>query len=220
MTTDVGHTLASDLSNPEHGWWKTFLETIPEGYLNLLAAEEDASRIIHFHPTFIPGLLQTERYASAITPTTTLKLMSAADVATLVQVRMLRQRALLHGDRSKEFTFLLDETALRRPVGSPSIMHEQLNHLLEMAIHPTVNVVVIPLQARPHPGHLGAFMLIECDQGIDDVLCFESPLGNTLVRDQPDLVHRYRVLADQLAQSDPEGIATKQIIVSALAETM
>ncbi|HLZ08935.1 MAG TPA: Scr1 family TA system antitoxin-like transcriptional regulator, partial [Chloroflexota bacterium] len=57
-------------TGPQNGWWKDFLEIVPEGYSDLLSAEEDALRITHFHPTLVPGLLQTEAYATAITPTT------------------------------------------------------------------------------------------------------------------------------------------------------
>jgi len=61
MAPDGGAVQTPGPAGLVNGWWKTYLEVIPDGYLDLLAAEEDASRIIHFHPMFVPGLLQTER---------------------------------------------------------------------------------------------------------------------------------------------------------------
>src|SRR5690349_11900705 len=119
-----------DPALPSHGWWKTYLDTIPEGYLDLIEAEADATRIVHFHPTFVPGLLQTAEYATALCPATSLKTLTNADVTTLVRVRMLRQRSALNNSPRKELVFLLDETSLRRPVGSQEVMRNQLEHLL------------------------------------------------------------------------------------------
>jgi hypothetical protein len=192
------------------------MDVIPDGYLDLVSAEEDASRIVHFHPTFVPGLLQTERYATAVTPATALKDMIPRKAATLVQVRMLRQRAALDRSRRKRLVFLMDEACLYRPVGSAAIMHEQLLHLLEMHAHPMVSLTVVPFRAQPHPGLLGPFTILQYADGLDEVLCFEWQRGNTLVRDDPDLVRRYRDLADLLARSDPDGQTAKRLVGSAL----
>jgi hypothetical protein len=218
MVSNVGYSPTPDATRPANGWWKVYVETVPEGYLDLLAAEEDATRIVHFHPTFIPGLLQTESYATAITPATTMKSMTAAEAETLVRVRMLRQQAALDGSRPKELVFLLDETALRRPVVSPSNMREQLGRLLELADHPAVTLVVVPFAEQPHPGLLGAFILLQYASGPADVLCFEWQMGNVLIRDQPALVRRYRSLADRLAGAGRDRSTAKRLISAARTE--
>jgi len=218
MAPNSGAVQTSGSGGLANGWWKAYLETIPGGYLDLLAAEEDASRIVHFHPTFVPGLLQTESYAAAITPATTLKAITSDDARTLVHVKLSRQRAALEGSRLKELVFLMDETALRRPVGSPATMRDQLSHLLEMAEHPMVTLVVVPFGGQPHPGLLGAFMLMQYGGGLDDVLCFEWQMGNQVIRNQPGLIGRYRELAEDLAGADPDGTAARERIASALAE--
>jgi hypothetical protein len=219
MAPEAGAANSSAGSGQAHGWWKAHLETVPGGYLDLIVAEEDASRIIHFHPIFVPGLLQTEEYARAITATTLLKPMGAGDAAELVNVRMLRQRFAIHGERYKEMVFILDEASLRRPVGSPDTMRDQLTHLLGLLGNARVTLVVVPFEEQPHPGLLGAFTLLEYTTGVDAVLCFEWQLGNTVIRDRPDLVRRYRALANRLVDADPDGASAKRSISSALAAT-
>jgi Domain of unknown function (DUF5753) len=216
MAPDVGSSPTPGTISPASGWWKDFLDIVPEGYFDLLAAEEDASWIVHFHPTLVPGLLQTEAYATAITPTTSLKSMTPADVAMLVQVRMLRQRAAFDESRAKRLSFLVDETALHRTVGEPRVMRDQLIHLLDVAQRPTVSLTVIS-KAQPHPGWLGAFMLMHFGGGLPDILWFEWQLGNKVIRDQPQLVGRYRDLANQLMELDRDGATSRRLIESALA---
>jgi hypothetical protein len=164
------------------------------------------------------ALLQTADYATAVCPATSHKTLTDADVTTLVRVRMLRRRSALDGSRQKELVFLVDETALRRPVGSRATMRDQLERLLNVAEHPAVSLTVVPFQARPHAGHLGPFMLLHYGEGLDDVLCFEWQLGNRLVRDQPGLTARYRTLSADLVRADADGATTKRLIVAALNE--
>lgn len=74
----------------------------------------------------VPGLLQTEEYARAMLST---QVMATADkVEEMVAARLARQ-AILGRDRPPMFRIILDEGVLRRPVGGPKVMHEQLQHL-------------------------------------------------------------------------------------------
>jgi Domain of unknown function (DUF5753) len=70
-------------------------------------------------------------------------------------------------DGPAESTFLLDEGALRRVVGGPSLMAEQLRHIAEVAEHPNVTVRVIPFRAGPYPGLVGSssYYIIEISAG-------------------------------------------------------
>lgn len=208
MTTEVDHP---PIRRPEYGteaWWLAYRSRIPAGYFELIEAEAHAARILHYHPIFIPGLLQTQDYAAAITPATSLKELPPQDTADLVDVRMRRQRAKLDGLTTTELVFLLDETSLRRPVGRASTMRGQLDHLLGMLGRPSITLAVVPFQAQPHPGMLGAFMLLQfADPQLQDVLCFDGPLGNVVVRDQPDLAAAYGRLAERLVAAGWRGDA-------------
>lgn len=213
MTMEVTQAPVRWPESPSNGWWRAYRTRLPEGYFELIAAEADASRILHFQPIVMPGLLQTSEYAHAITPTTSLKALTADDVATLVDVRMHRQREVLDGSRRTEMVFLLDETLLRRPVGAPSTMRRQLDHLLQVIDHPAITLVVIPFHGPPHPGMLGAFMLMQyADAGIGDVISFEGQLGNVVVRDRPDLTAAYGRLAERLAAAGWRGREAAQTI--------
>jgi transcriptional regulator with XRE-family HTH domain len=182
----------------ERIWWVTN-KYLPDPYIELISAEADATRITHFHPTFVPGLLQTRAYATAITVETTLKEMPAGMAEELVEARMHRQVELFDEARSVELLALIDETALARRVGSAATMCEQLDHLVAFVDHDRVRLAIIPRGVDSHPGLLGAFMVLEYhDSRVGNVLCFDGPLGNVVIRSRPDLIAAYRALSERL----------------------
>jgi Domain of unknown function (DUF5753) len=204
------------VTSPLHlAWWRQYERSIAEPYLELIRAEANAARITHFHPIFVPGLLQTQTYATELTSTTTLKPASPDDIETLVEVRMRRQQELLHRPNPVRLIAILDEMALHRLVGSNATMRGQLDHLLQLPADGPATLVVVPTATGPHPGHLGAFTLVEYDGRADDVLCFEGQSGNVIVRDRPDLVAGYKRLASRLVGVGLRNQAAKRLVHSA-----
>jgi hypothetical protein len=180
-------------------WWQAYQSRLSTGYLELITAEAGASQVTYFNPLVVPGLLQTREYAEAITRATTLYPITDDDVQVHVDVRMRRQDNLLDASNAVQAVFVLEETSMRRPVGSRQTMHRQLDHLLSMMDHPAVTLFVIPFSSSVHPGIAGPFMLVRYpDVQLNDVLCFEGHQGSAVVRDRPDLAAAYEGLVDDL----------------------
>lgn len=96
-------------------------ERSPSWFATWRSYESQAARLRAFEPCLIPGLLQTEEYARAIISAGGLNPSDKVD--ELVSVRMERQQFLTRDD-PPECIFILDEGALRRPIGGPrSWMH-------------------------------------------------------------------------------------------------
>lgn len=74
--------------------------------------------------------------------------------------RMARQAVLARAS-APQFFAVVDEGALRRPVGEPGVMHRQLAHLLGAADQPHVTLRVVPLSAGAHVGLRGSFVILE-----------------------------------------------------------
>jgi hypothetical protein len=107
----------------------------------------------------VPGLLQTDAYARAILSTRVGA--TPEDLDEAVAARMERQQILDRSD-PPELWVLLDEAVLRRPVGSPSVMADQLAYLASAARRPHIVLQVIPLAAGAHEGMRGGpFVLAE-----------------------------------------------------------
>lgn len=123
--------------------------------------EAQARRLRSFEPLVVPGLLQTETYARAILSTR----MGATreELGDAVAGRMERQR-ILDREHPPELWVILDEAVLRRPVGGPDVMREQLARLVQAGQRPNVAIQVVPFGAGAHEGlRGGAFVVADFD---------------------------------------------------------
>lgn len=98
----------------------------------LHAIEVAATEIRAYQTSFIPGLLQSKKYAQAVfaAPMPTGEVPSRKQIEQAVRERVSRQ-AILH-DREKRFLFIVSENALRSQIGSPTVMIDQLEYLASL----------------------------------------------------------------------------------------
>ncbi|MEU8259765.1 helix-turn-helix transcriptional regulator [Micromonospora sp. NPDC048999] len=155
----------------------------PSWFVPWRGYEQQATRLRAFEACLVPGLLQTEDYARAVISTGGLHPPTVVD--ELVAVRLERQQ-LLHRDQPPHCVLLLDETAVRRPVGGPAVLDGQLGRLLEVAELPAVRLHVIPLAVGEHAGLGGGFVLAELPDG-ERVLYLENAARGHVV-DDPETV--------------------------------
>ncbi|MFD0850976.1 helix-turn-helix transcriptional regulator [Actinomadura adrarensis] len=149
--------------------WKQIDETrhlssLPPGFPQYLDYESRAEIIRNSSPNLIPGLLQTEGYARTVIERTPVP----GDVERMVHDRVKRQEIFAR-DNPPHTWFILDETVLRRMVGSREIMREQLAHLLEFEGQPTNMVHIVPFDAGYHDGLGGYFTILGIEDGVSVV---------------------------------------------------
>jgi len=142
------------------GWWHPHDDVIPDWLDLYLGLEEAASRLHRHDPELVPGLLQTAAYAREVIMADQPGL-GEAEVTRRMQARLARQALLVRVTAPLSVEVLLGEVALRRPVGGPPVMAEQLNQLADAALLPTVTIRVVPLRAGLHRGVLtGPFAIL------------------------------------------------------------
>src|ERR1700722_14452009 len=108
----------------QEGWWQRYQDALPTWFQSSIGLEESAESIRSYDSQFVPGLLQTEEYSAAVLE---LGEFSLEETDRLVFLRKERQRRFAAGGRRR--WAVLDEMALRRPVGNPALMRAQLEHL-------------------------------------------------------------------------------------------
>lgn len=139
------------------GWWAACGE-VPYGvYVGL---ETAAASVRSYEPLVIPGLLQTPAYAAAVIAET-IPQATLEQIAVRREVRLRRQSRAHHPARPFQLSVVLDESALRRVVGSPQVMREQLEFLNRIAAQPHITVHVLPHSAGAHPGVSGQFSILD-----------------------------------------------------------
>jgi transcriptional regulator with XRE-family HTH domain len=134
-------------------------------FQRFVAYESEASTINVWQLLFMPGLLQTEEYARAITALSMRRSTDDRDVLARVKLRMDRQLAFrerLTGPHPPRIVAVIDEAVLRRPVGGHDALRRQLDHLLELATNgATYTIAVTPLDLVHHTGLGGNFELLQ-----------------------------------------------------------
>jgi transcriptional regulator with XRE-family HTH domain len=170
----------------QRGWWQLYGTVLTSAYVGLEAA---ATELRSFEPLVVPGLLQTEEYARAMVlagwPN-----MPNEEVEQRIRVRMKRQ-SLLYQDDPLQLSIVLDEAALRRPVGGIDAMRRQLDKLLNAAELPHVTLQVLPLSAGAHGGMDGAFTILLFEEPVNQDLVFAANGAGGLFLEKDEEVERY-----------------------------
>lgn len=157
-------------------------------------AEADAERVLS--PLVVPGLLQTASYARAINASGR-QFHASERTERYVTARMSRQ-ARVTGPEPLALHALLDEAVIRRVVGSPSVMIEQLDHLRELATHDNVTIQVVPFGAGSYGTMSGAFMIIEYADDDPPAVYVEHAAGGVWVENEKD-IQRFGIMFDEVA---------------------
>jgi|ERR1022692_2558505 transcriptional regulator with XRE-family HTH domain len=168
------------------GWWAAYDDVLPTGFGVYVGLEAEASSVRSFESLVIHGLLQTEDYARAVMTTVRRKL-TGDEIERLVTLRMQRQEALLRAD-PLELWLILDEAVIRRTMGGPELMHNQLIHLADASLWPNVTLQVLPFTSGPHPSLNGPFCIIEFPERYDpDVVYTEGVAGHAYLERDRDV---------------------------------
>ena len=144
----------------------------------------------------VPGLLRTEKYARQTLRNGPGEL-DRDDIERLVQVRMERQRILGREDRPRLWA-VIDEAVIRRVVGSPEVMREQLRHVIECAEQGKTTLQAVPYSAGAHAGTTGPFVIIDFPEPTDPSVVYVETLAGDLYLEERADVDRYTLAIDRL----------------------
>ena len=192
------------------GWWHSFRDILPNPYEVYIGLEAGAASIRNFEPVVIPGLLQTEEYARQTLRNGPGEL-DREDVERLVQVRMERQRILGREDRPRLWA-VLDEAVIRRVVGGPEVMREQLRHLIDCAEQGKTTLQVVPFGAGAHAGTTGPFVIMDFPEPTDPSVVYVETLAGDIYLEERSDVSRYTIAFDRLRAAALHPDESVQII--------
>ncbi|MFE9607054.1 helix-turn-helix domain-containing protein [Streptomyces sp. NPDC006012] len=199
----------------QQGWWSSFADSIPESMNLLLTLEDDAVRESHFSCVYVPGLLQTRAYSTAVQRANEVPL-AQAEVERLVDIRMKRQEILTRPQPPRLWA-ILDESVIRRAVGSPQTMKEQLDRLLSANEAPHITLQVLPFAKGAHAAALGSFVIIGGAEPALDVVYVDFHAGSLFLEKDEEL-DRYRLAFEYLQAQALDMEASSAMIHRALKE--
>jgi transcriptional regulator with XRE-family HTH domain len=187
-------TLARRASSP--AWWRQYGDVLPVWFERYFGLEQAASVIRLYEPQLVPGLLQTQDYSRAVVRLRHLH-ASPEEIERRVDMRMARQ-GFLTQDGAPTLWAVLDEAALRRPLGNAEILRAQLRHLIEMAELPNITLQVLPLRVGGHAATGGPFTILRFTQSdLPDIVYLEH-LNSALYLDKKRDITDYQTVMDYL----------------------
>lgn len=205
------------------GWWHPHDDVIPD-WLDLYPGLEDAaSRLQRYDPELVPGLLQTAAYAREVIMADQPDL-GEAEVTRRMQARLARQALLIRVTAPLSAEVLLGEAVLRRPVGGPQVMAEQLDRLADAALLPNVTIRVVPLRAGLHRGVLsGPFAILRFPvngdgQESEPPVVYVPGFTGALYLEQPAEIQRYQEVCTGVAAAALDEPASRALIRQAALE--
>jgi hypothetical protein len=152
---------------------------VPAWFEDWLEAERQALTLRYWQPIIIPGLFQTADYARALLLAAQTDTSDEA-IGALVAARLARQ-AVFEKPDPPDVVVVLDEAVLRRLVGSPQVMHEQLTQVADLSGRPYISVQVVPADNGANAG-LGGALNIASGDGTPDVVHMDAVEGQTTER--------------------------------------
>jgi transcriptional regulator with XRE-family HTH domain len=185
----------------QQGWWNKYEDIAID---RLIGLEIEAAQVSSYESCVIPWMFQTRDYARAVIRGS---LPRIADhiLDERVAARLTRQEIITR-ESPPHFWSLVDESSLRRRVGSNQIMRDQLKGMVDLAAIPNMTLQVVPFSLGAHPGLDNTFEFLEFQSGQPPVVYLENMAGGLYLESSSD-VDRYKEALMHLRAGalDPEG---------------
>lgn len=204
--------LAQQASRP--GWWHQYGDLLPPWFETYVGLEQAAESIRCYEPQFVPGLLQTPEYARAVVMLAHHD-EGANEIQQRVSLRMRRQQ-ILRRPRPPLVWAVLDEAALRRPIGGADVLRGQIERLLAVAALPQVTLQVLPYSAGGPAAAGGPFTILRFPEPeLPDVVYLEQ-LTSALYLDKRRDLDQYLTVMNRLALQAATPEETRRLLTAIL----
>jgi transcriptional regulator with XRE-family HTH domain len=179
----------------QRGWWQAYGDVLPSEYSSYIGLETEALSLQTYQQQLIPALVQTDDYARAVIragrPDD-----NDAQIGRRVAVRLDRQNVLAD-DPPLSLWAVTDEAAIRRVVGGPDVMRNQLNHLAEVAERPGIQLQVLPFATGAHAAMAASFVILGFEAPDPAVVYLDTGTSALFVEEASE-VDAYRLMFDHL----------------------
>ncbi|KNB50674.1 hypothetical protein AC230_21940 [Streptomyces caatingaensis] len=189
-------------------WWKHYTDVTPDFLKRLISLEGSAEKIYTYETHVVPGLLQTPEYTRVL-----VRAAMHGEPAAAVERRVdLRQgRKAMFANGRPRVVALLDEAVLYRLVGSPSVMREQFQYLLEIGRRPHINIRIVPSDRAADAVPLYPITHLFFDDGGPPELVYVEHIDSARYLTRPKEIDQYRHVLNRLsgAAADREDSETR-----------
>ncbi|TDC73666.1 helix-turn-helix transcriptional regulator [Actinomadura sp. 7K507] len=175
----------------QKGWWDGYADDVAGSLIDYVWLESRATHIRSYAAIVLPGLLQCPSYAEHVIQADECE-ATDEQIKRWHELRMTRQRVLRKPDPPR-VSAILDEAVLRRRVGAPQVIHDQLRHLIKLSESSAVDIRVLPLGTGKLASVYGSFEIFQMPTPFPEVAYTET-LAGAIYTEAPDIsrfVHAY-----------------------------
>ncbi|WP_424533779.1 helix-turn-helix domain-containing protein [Sphaerisporangium viridialbum] len=194
------------------GWWDSYSGNLSKLIVDYAWVESRARVIRSFDALAIPGLLQTRSYMEAVIRRTDSDPSLSPSGA---RFRLERQQILTAAE-PPQIEAILDESLLWRVVGGSASMKEQLEHLLDLSDHPSIEIRVLPFISGAHASHDGSFRIFEMPEPYPQIGYVDTPAGGIYV--EAEGVERLMLKFDRIQHDSLDLPESMKLIEAALSK--
>jgi transcriptional regulator with XRE-family HTH domain len=205
------------------GWWQAYGDAVPEWFDLYVGLEAAASRLFLYEQELVPGLFQTEDYARTLI-TADHPEESDEETGRRVSLRVARQALVRRPIDPPQLQVALNESVLRRPIGTPGSMVAQLERLVAASQLPNVSLRVVPFSAGFHPGIMsGSFNILRFPLNgngseSEPPTVYADLYTGALYLDKPNEIERYVAAFAGIWQHALDEPASRELISQAAEE--
>lgn len=195
-------------------WWAPWAHVVPDWLKTFVGLEGLAESEFVYQPMVLPGLMQTEEYAHALTAATDFVRQNHNE--RFVPFRLARARRLNDPDPLRLHA-VVGEAALRLAVGTPEMRFAQYERLLELADQPNITLQVLRPECGPHDaGGTGQFVVLHFDEARP--IAYTEQLDGAVYVQDPDDVRTYTLAAENLQHVALEPAESVALVKALMAE--
>ncbi|MGW7419079.1 helix-turn-helix domain-containing protein [Streptomyces sp. NPDC054813] len=171
----------------EPGWWHSYRDVVPSWFTAYVSLETSAKTLRTYEPQYVTGLLQTPDYARAVLRGG-LPNGSEEELVRRVELR-LRRQSLLEREDAPTLWVVMEEAVLHRAVGSPEVMREQIERLLDVSQLAHVSLDIVPFAAGAHVGACAPFTYFRFEEPeLPDIVYSELLSASVYLDQRADVV--------------------------------
>ncbi|MEU8259180.1 helix-turn-helix transcriptional regulator [Micromonospora sp. NPDC048999] len=196
----------------KRGWWQAYDDVLPDWFEVYVGLEAEASEIRAFESQLVPGLLQTADYARTVIRAEHPD-APKEEVERRVELRMRRQTS----DTPPKLWVVLDEAALRRPVGGVEAFKAQLKRLAEESEQPRRTIQILTFGAGEYGSMGSAFSVLAFPEPADPgIVYIETRAGSLYLEGQQ--VREYSRVFEHLVATAASARESRDLIQGAIDE--
>ncbi|MER7841209.1 helix-turn-helix transcriptional regulator [Streptomyces sp. NPDC096040] len=171
----------------EPGWWHSYRDAVPSWFTAYVSLETGAKTLRTYEPQYVTGLLQTPDYARAVLRGG-LPNGNEEELERRVELR-LRRQSLLEREDAPTLWVVMEEAVLHRAVGSPDVMREQIERLLDMSELAHISIDIVPFAAGAHVGACAPFTYFRFEEPeLPDIVYSELLSASVYLDQRADVV--------------------------------